>query len=167
MLDRDLAELYGVGTKVLNQAIRRNPERFPEDFMFTLSSKELENWRSQFVTSNSLKMGLRYRPAVFTEQGIAMLSSVLRSPQAIAINIQIIRTFTKLREMIISNVELRKRLDELEKKYDERFQSVFRVMHRLLEEDVQNPSEIGFKTSQSETKTTPSRDGAEKRNGMS
>ena len=146
MLDRDLAELYGVQTMVLNQSVKRNFRRFPEDFMFQLSSTELRNWKSQFVISNSILMGLRKPPFVFTEQGVAMLSSVLRSPQAIAVNIQIIRTFTKLREMIISNVELRKRLDELERKYDERFQSVFRVMHRLLDDDTNPSTDIGFKT---------------------
>lgn len=145
MFDRDLAELYGVRTMVLNQSVRRNRERFPEDFMFQLSSVELKNWISQIVISNSTRMGIRKRPYVFTEQGSAMLSSVLRSPQAILVNIQIIRTFTKLREMIISNAELRKRLDELERKYDERFQSVFRVMHRLLEDDLSPSTEIGFK----------------------
>jgi len=91
LLDRDLAELYGVETKALKQAVRRNIKRFPDDFMFELSKEEFENWRSQFVTSNSDKMGLRYRPMTFTEQGIAMLSSVLRSNRAIEVNIAIMR----------------------------------------------------------------------------
>ena len=89
MLDRDLAELYGVETKVLKQAVRRNIKRFPGDFMFELTKKEFENWRSQFVTSNSDKMGLRYKPMAFTEQGVAMLSSVLHSNRAIEVNIAI------------------------------------------------------------------------------
>ena len=97
MLDRDLAELYGVETKVLNQAVKRNIERFPLDFMFQLDKEEFQNWRSQFVTSNSDKMGLRYAPFVFTEQGVAMLSSVLNSDTAIQANIQIMRTFSIVR----------------------------------------------------------------------
>lgn len=98
MIDRDLAELYGVGTKVLNQAVRRNSERFPEDFMFVLNQDELKSLRSQFVTSYVGRGGDRYLPIAFTEQGVAMLSSVLRSKRAIAVNIQIICTFTKLRQ---------------------------------------------------------------------
>src|SRR4051812_4500538 len=97
MLDRDLAELYGVKTKVLNQAVKRNCERFPADFMFQLTDHELTYWKSQIVTSNKEKMGVRKRPYAFTELGIAMLSSVLNSPQAIQVNIQIMRVFTKLR----------------------------------------------------------------------
>lgn len=107
MLDRDLAELYGVETRTLNQAVRRNPERFPSDFMFQLNVREMEIWISQIVISKSKNMGLRKRPLAFTEQGVAMLSSVLNSPRAIQVNIQIIRTFTKLRELIGSNMELR------------------------------------------------------------
>ena len=97
MLDRDLAQLYDVETKVFKQAVRRNIERFPEDFMFELSKSEFINWRSQFVTSSRDKMGLRYSPMVFTEQGVAMLSGVLRSKTAIHVNIQIMRAFTKMR----------------------------------------------------------------------
>ncbi len=145
MLDRDLAELYGVETRILNQAVKRNPERFPEDFMFVLSLHEAEFLRSQFVISNVGRGGIRYLPVAFTEQGVAMLSSVLNSPRAILVNVQIIRTFTKLREMIISNVELRKRLDTLEQKYDERFQAVFKAIQRLLDDGDQS-TEIGFKT---------------------
>ncbi|MEI7512425.1 MAG: ORF6N domain-containing protein [Candidatus Uhrbacteria bacterium] len=103
MLDRDIAELYGVETKVLNQAVKRNIERFPEDFMFELSLNEAESLRSQFVTSNIGRGGARYLPVVFTEQGVAMLSSVLKSKRAIQVNIQIIRTFTKLREMVLES----------------------------------------------------------------
>jgi hypothetical protein len=145
MLDRDLAELYGVETKVLNQAVRRNNERFPMDFMFVLSEVELKNWRSQFVTSNREKMGLRYAPMVFTEHGIAMLSSVLKSERAILVNIQIIRTFTKLREMILENDQLRAKLEFLEKQYDEQFRIVFDALRRLLDDEESPKTEIGFR----------------------
>ena len=100
MLDRDLAEMYGVPTKVLNQAVKRNIERFPEDFMFQLSSEETQEWRSQFVTSNSIKMGVRRNPYAFTELGVAMLSSVLSSKTAVQINMGIMRAFVAVRQMI-------------------------------------------------------------------
>lgn len=145
MLDRDLAGLYGVETKVLNQAVRRNLERFPEDFMFNLSEVELKNWKSQFVTSNREKMGIRYLPLVFTEQGVAMLSSVLKSQRAILVNIQIIRTFTKLREMISENDHFHRKLEVLEKQYDEQFKIVFDALHRLLEDEESPKLEIGFR----------------------
>jgi monoamine oxidase len=137
MLDRDLAELYGVTTKVLNQAVKRNIYRFPEDFMFRLNSEETQNWRSQFVTSNlNLKIGLRYAPYAFTEQGVAMLSSVLQSKTAIKVNIQIIRTFTKLRELLVTNELVRQKIEDLEKKYekhDNQFRIVFEAIRELLE----------------------------------
>src|SRR5687768_7370083 len=111
MLDRDLAELYDVETKVLNQAVRRHARRFPEDFMFQLTKDELEYWRSQFVTSNPAgKMGLRRQPRVFTEQGIAMLASVLNSERAISVNIAIVRTFVRMRELLETNETLRAKL---------------------------------------------------------
>jgi hypothetical protein len=113
MLDRDLAPLYGVETKVFKQAVRRNIERFLQDFMFELSKSEFMNWRSQFVTSNRDKMGLRYSPMLFTEQGVAMLFSVLRSKTAIQVNIQIMRAFTKMRQLILDNAELRKEFEDL------------------------------------------------------
>jgi hypothetical protein len=100
MLDRDLAEMYDVQTKVLNQAVKRNIERFPEDFMFQLTNEETQNWRSQFVTSNSIKMGLRRNPYAFTELGVAMLSSILNSKLAIQVNINIMRAFVVVRQMI-------------------------------------------------------------------
>src|SRR3990172_3085560 len=112
LLDADLAKLYGVETKVLLQALKRNPDRFPKDFMFQLTDQEFRDLRSQFVTSSW--GGRRYAPYVFTEQGVAMLSSVLNSPRAIAVNIEIIRAFVRLREIIASNKELARRLDELE-----------------------------------------------------
>jgi hypothetical protein len=145
ILDRDLADLYDVETKALKQAVKRNRDRFPEDFMFVLSEVELKNWRSQIVTSNSDKMGLRYLPMAFTEHGIAMLSSILKSERAILVNIQIIRTFTKLREMISENDQLRRKLEVLEKQYDEQFKIVFDALHRILADDEQPKPEIGFR----------------------
>lgn len=116
LLDADLAELYGVPTKVLVQAVKRNADRFPDDFMFQLDGEEWEALRSQSVTSNAGRGGRRYAPYAFTEQGVAMLSSVLNSAQAIAVNIEIMRAFVRLREVIVSNRELALRLDELENK---------------------------------------------------
>lgn len=148
MMDFDLAELYGVETRVLNQAVKRNTDRFPEDFMFTLTLDELENWRSQIVTSNAwAKMGLRRPPMVFTEQGVAMLSSVLRSKRAIAVNIQIMRTFTKFREMLQTHEDLRLKLEVMEKRYDEQFKIVFDAIKQLLETDVEEPPQIGYRES--------------------
>jgi ORF6N domain len=118
MIDADLAALYGVATKVLVQAVKRNLDRFPEDFMFQLDAPEWDALRSQFVTSNTGRGGRRYAPYAFTEQGVAMLSSVLNSAQAIAVNIEIMRAFVRLREVIVSNKELAQRLDELENKTD-------------------------------------------------
>ena len=124
VLDRDLAALYGVETQALRQAVRRNADRFPDDFMFVLTGKEFINWRSQFVTSNSDKMGLRHAPMAFTEQGVAMLSTVLNSERAIDVNIAIMRTFVKLRQMLDSHARLAKKLAELEAKYDGQFRIV-------------------------------------------
>ena len=132
MLDRDLAELYGIETRVLNQAVQRNIERFPDDFMFQLNKEEFQNWKSQFVISKSERMGLRYAPYAFTEQGVAMLSSVLRSPQAVKVNIAIMRAFVKLREILVSNAELSKRMDELEAKFDQQFKIVFDAIRQLM-----------------------------------
>lgn len=114
MLDKDLAELYGVETKVFNQAIKRNIKRFPKDFMFQLTKDELNNWRSQFVTSNSEKMGLRRSPYAFTEQGVSMLSSILKSDIAIEISIEIIRAFVNIRQFISQNAYVFQRLEILE-----------------------------------------------------
>ena len=132
MLDRDLSELYGVETKQLKKEFRRNIDRFPSDFMFELTKDELENWRRQIGTSNSDKMGLRYKPMAFTEQGVAMLSSVLNCKRAIQVNIQIIRTFTKLRQVLSDNKELRKEFEELKQITDERFQIVFETLDQLI-----------------------------------
>lgn len=145
MIDKDLAELYGVLTKTLNQAVRRNISRFPEDFMFQMNKTEMENWKSQIVTSNRVKMGLRKSPLVFTEQGIAMLSSVLRSERAIHVNIQIMRTFTKIREMMVNNKDLQQRIDKLEEKFDGKFKVVFNAINALLTESEEPKSEMGFK----------------------
>lgn len=145
MLDRDLAKLYGVETKVLNQAVRRNLERFPDDFMFILNKDEIKNWMSQIVTSNKERMGVRKPSRAFTEQGVAMLSSVLNSDRAIFANIQIIRTFAKLREMIQENDYLRHHLEALEKDYDEKFAIIFEAMRRLLNSEESQQEEIGFK----------------------
>ena len=144
MLDRDLAELYGVETKALKQAVRRNAERFPEDFMFELTVQEFQHWRSQFVTSNADKMGLRHRPMAFTEQGVAMLSSVLRSQQAIQVNIQIMRTFTQLRRMAGVHDALRRKIEELEQRYDAQFEAVFAALRQLLDGEDSPPRKIGF-----------------------
>jgi hypothetical protein len=115
MLDRDLADLYSVQTKALKQAVKRNSSRFPEDFMFVLSPAELADWRSQFVTSKADKKGLRYAPMAFTEQGVAMLSTVLSSERAVEVNIQIMRTFVRMRQMLLVSKELREELDELKR----------------------------------------------------
>jgi hypothetical protein len=134
VLDADLARLYGVATKVLNQAVRRNRKRFPADFLFQLTKEEFENWRSQIVTSNpSAKMALRRRPYAFTEQGVAMLSSVLHSERAVRVNIEIMRAFVRLRQMLASNAELAPKLDALEKKYDAQFRVVFETIRKLME----------------------------------
>jgi hypothetical protein len=145
MLDSDLALMYGVETKVLNQAVKRNSERFPEDFMFQLNKNETLNLKSQFVTSSW--GGIRKLPFVFTEQGVAMLSSVLNSKRAIAVNVQIIRTFVKLREMIVSNKELRIKIEEMEKKYDKRFKIIFDTLRSFLENNKKEKKKepIGFK----------------------
>ena len=147
MIDRDLAELYGVETKVLNQAVKRNIERFPEDFCFQLNKAEFEIWRSQFVTSNSDKKGLRRPPYVFTEQGVAMLSSVLRSKNAVEINIRIMRVFVALRRFLKTNAQVFQRLDFIEKRQintelrllesDKKIDELFDKMDRYKIEDKQ------------------------------
>ncbi|MEI6490698.1 MAG: ORF6N domain-containing protein [bacterium] len=162
MIDRDLAILYEILTKQLNQSVRRNVDRFPEDFMFQLTKKEMdnwicqigisngdsetENWKSQFVTSNStLKQSLRKPPLAFTEQGIAMLSSVLNSKRAIQVNIQIIRIFTKLREMIDAYKELREKVEEMEKNNEVNFSEIFRVIRLLITEKEEPKEKMGFR----------------------
>lgn len=144
MLDSDLAALYGVETKVLKRAVRRNIERFPADFMFQLTSEESSFLRCQIGTSNKGRGGRRYSPFAFTENGVAMLSSILNSPKAIQVNIQIMRTFTKLREMIASHKDLTKKLNELEKKYDGQFQIVFEAIRQLIAVEESPKRKIGF-----------------------
>lgn len=148
LFDADLATLYGVSTKVLNQAVKRNLDRFPQDFMFRLTADEWRvirsqsvtasgtgtNW-SQIVTSSSKHRGTAYPPYAFTEQGVAMLSSVLRSPRAVEVNIAIMRTFVELRRLMDSNRELARKIEAMEQRYDEQFAVVFEAIKRLIAED--------------------------------
>ena len=141
MLDRDLAELYKVETRALNQAVSRNIERFPSDFMFTLSRDEIIGI-SQIVISSKIKFSKNVR--AFTEQGVAMLSSVLRSKRAIQVNIQIMRTFTQLRNMIATHGDLKRKIEDMEKRYDEQFRIVFEAITQLIEEDEKPKKKIGY-----------------------
>lgn len=131
LLDRDLAMLYGVETRRLNEQVQRNIERFPEDFMFQLTKEEFENWKSQFATSNSIIMGARKRPYAFTESGIAMLSSVLRSPTAIEVNIRIMRAFVAMRHFLASNAQVFQRLSNIEYHQIETDKRIDEVFKRL------------------------------------
>jgi hypothetical protein len=143
MLDADLAALYQVATGDLVRAVKRNRERFPEDFMFQLSGTEFHNLRCQFGTSRSWG-GRRYQPYAFTEQGVAMLSSVLRSRRAAVTNVEIMRVFIRLRRMVTSEVGLSKKLDALEKKYDGQFAEVFRAIRELMAPPFSDRKRIGF-----------------------
>jgi hypothetical protein len=164
MFDADLAKLYGVSTKGLNQALRRNRERFPDDFVFQLTAEEFaalrsqsatsrpkephpqalqSNW-SQFVTSSRKHRGARYRPYAFTEQGVAMLSSVLRSQRAVEVNIAIMRTFVQLRRLMDTNRDLARKIEALEKKYDEQFADVFAAIKELVAPPATPRKQIGF-----------------------
>ena len=152
MLDIDLAELYQVKTKVLNQAVKRNLRRFPKDFMFQLTREEKE----EVVTNCDHLSNLRFSrvlPYSFTEQGVAMLSSVLNSERAVNVNIQIMRTFTKLREMIESSKELKLKIEDLEKKYDKQFQIVFDAIKYLIEPEIKPKRKIGFYMADEEIKS--------------
>ena len=152
MLDRDLSELYDVETRILNQAVRRNQKRFPADFMFALTPGEMKKWKSQIVISNREKMGLRKPPLAFTEQGVAMLSSVLNSDRAIQVNIQIIRVFTNMRGWLETQKEILQKLDELQSKdaeQDQKIQLIFGYLQQLeqaKQEEVvyKNRRQIGF-----------------------
>ena len=149
MLDFDLAEMYEVDTKVLKQSVKRNLTRFPADFMFILTQKEFQCLRSQIVTSN--RGGTRYMPFAFTEQGVAMLSSVLNSEKAINVNIAIIRTFVLIRQYALDYKELEAKIKKLEKKYNSNFQQVFKALDLLLmekqeQEDFKNRKRIGFRS---------------------
>lgn len=147
MLDRDLAELYQVTTAALNQAVRRNRERFPSDFMFQLTRSEVTQLnRSQIVIGSQKHRDPRFRPYAFTEQGIAMLSSVLRSKRAISVNIEIMRAFVKLRQMLASNTALSRRLDELESTYDRQFKVVFDAIRQLMSPPAPDRKQIGFRS---------------------
>ena len=143
MLDKDLSLLYGVQTKVFNQAVKRNIKRFPEDFMFQLSKEEFKILRSQFVTSRW--GGVRYEPLVFTEQGVAMLASVLNSDRAINVNIQIIRTFVKIRELLATNEALQRKIIAMEDKYDSKIKKIFDILGLLLDDKGSSQKKkIGF-----------------------
>jgi hypothetical protein len=161
MLDADLAELYGVEPRALNQAVARNRQRFPGDFMFRVSAEEYQRIRAQFVTggkrpvnSSQIVISSRkhrrrgYLPYAFTEQGVAMLSSVLRSPRAVAVNIAIMRTFARLRRLMDSNRDLARKIEVMEKKYDQQFAVVFDAIKRLIadEQARKRPAQIGFTT---------------------
>lgn len=166
ILDKELARLYGVSTRTLNQAVKRNLNRFPEDFMFQLTAEETTAWhqatatpsRSQNVTlkesplrsqivilKNSRGKHIKYRPYAFTEHGILMLSSVLKSERAVQVNIQIMRTFVRLRELLASNADLNRRLDDLERNYDARFKIVFDAIRTLLRPPRKKTRRIGFR----------------------
>ncbi len=141
ILDRDLSILYEVNTKALKQAVRRNIERFPKDFMFELNKEEFADWRSQFVTSKGDKMGLRYSPMAFTEQGVAMLSSVLKSKTAIQINIKIMRAFVRIRQILSSNAEIKKKLEEHDRKINTLISAVQRL---VISPEPKKKRKIGF-----------------------
>ena len=144
MLDADLAALYGVPVRSLNQAVRRNRGRFPADFMFQLTAAEFRRLRSQTVISKNGRGGRRTAPYVFTEQGVAMLSSVLRSDRAVRVNIEIMRTFVRLRQMLRANADLARKLASLERRYDEQFKIVFDAIRRLVAPPEPNRRRIGF-----------------------
>jgi hypothetical protein len=146
MLDKDLAELYGVETKRLKEQVKRNGDRFPDDFMFQLTEKELEILRSQIATSSW--GGARYLPLAFTEQGVAMLSSVLNSKQAIHVNIQIIRIFTRMREMLLTHKDILLKLEQMEKQvsiHSKEIQQIFAVLKQLIQKPIEPRKKIGYK----------------------
>jgi len=155
MIDRDLAELYGVETRRLKEAVRRNISRFPEDFMFEMTKDEFQNWRSQIATSNSEKMGVRHTPFCFTEQGVSMLSSVLNSERAIQVNIQIIRIFTKMRALLVTQKEILQKLEQLENNdlaHNEKIMLIFDYIRQLEKskkqlDDQKNRQRLGYRTS--------------------
>jgi phage regulator Rha-like protein len=152
MLDEDLADLYGVETKRLVEQVKRNLERFPEDFMVQLSKEEATALRSQIATSNTGRGGRRYAPYAFTEQGVAMLSSVLRSKRAIAVNIEIVRAFVELRRVATSFVALQERLEALEREmagrldqHDEQLEQIFKVLRQLITPPQRSKRPVGFR----------------------
>jgi phage regulator Rha-like protein len=148
MIDRDLAELYGVETKRLKEAVRRNITRFPPDFLFEMDKEEFENWRTQNATSKEDKQGLRYAPFCFTEQGVTMLSCVLNSERAIAVNIQIIRIFTRMREMLLTHKDILLQLEKIERKlgqHDDDIQLIFEYLKQLLNPPQEPRPRVGFR----------------------
>lgn len=157
MIDRDLSELYGVETKRLKEAVRRNINRFPSDFMFEMTAKEFENWRTQNATSKSDRQGLRHAPFCFTEQGVTMLSCILNSDQAIAVNIQIIRVFSRMREMLLTHKDILVKLERIEKKmlkqdhktkkHEEDIQVIFETLKELLNPPAEPRPRVGFRRS--------------------
>ena len=153
MMDRDLAELYGVETKRLKEQVRRNIDRFPTDFMFEMTKEELSDWRTQFATSNSEIMGIRRPPFVFTEHGVLMLSSVLNSPRAIKMNIQIVRIFTKMKEVLLTHKDLLLKIEKIERSvtsHDDQIVVLFEYLKKLMDDKEQkleqaSRARIGFK----------------------
>ncbi len=165
MLDKDLADLYEVDTGMLNRAVNRNLERFPEDFMFQLTVGEAEGLRCHFGISKTKRGGRRYLPYAFTEQGVAMLSSVLRSPRAIKVNIQIMRVFTRLRQMLATNKELAQKLDELEHKiaqHDGEIAAIFEAIRQLMAPPENPLKKIGFKLRESRANYGAGKKGTER-----
>lgn len=148
MLDSDLAELYGVETKMLNRSVKRNLERFSEEFMFQLLDEELESLRCQFGTSKETKGGRRYNPYVFTEYGVVMLSSILNSKRAIAVNIQVVKVFVKLKKAVLINTEIMNKIEEIEKRvsgHDEKFEIVIDAIRQILNPPEEPKKQIGFR----------------------
>jgi phage regulator Rha-like protein len=148
MLDRDLAELYGVETRALKQAVRRNKDRFPGDFMFEMNKKEFESWRNENITSSEDKQGLRHTPFCFTEQGVTMLSCILNGSTAIEVNIRVIRIFTRLREMVLTHKDILLKLEQLERKVirqDDDIKLIFDYLKELLNPPTEPMRKIGFK----------------------
>lgn len=149
MLDRNLAELYGVETKRLKEQVRRNIERFPEDFMFELTKDELEDWRSQFATSNREVMGLRVAPFVFTEHGVLMLSSVLNSNEAIKVNIRIVRIYTRMKELLLTHKDLIAEMENIRRKVDgqdEKIEQIFSYLQQFVRKQETPRKQIGYRT---------------------
>lgn len=144
MLDFDLAELYGVATKRFNEQVSRNIARFPADFMFELSEEEFGLVRSHFATGSDLKRNIRFKPRAFTEQGVAMLSGVLRSERAVQTNISIMRAFVNMRKFMLSTADLERRLDQMESKFDGQFETVFDALRALMKEEQKPKNPIGY-----------------------
>lgn len=144
MLDSDLAEIYGVETKMFNRAVKRNLKRFPEDFMFQLTAEEDESLRFQIGTSKKSRGGRRYLPYVFTEHGALMAANILNSERAVEASVQVIRAFVKLRQILLSNAELARKVDEIEKKYDANFKIVFDAIRKLMMPPDKPKQAIGF-----------------------